>query len=80
MASIQSNSIESPIASKKDPAWSYNYLKDPKDPNAVTCIFCDKTTRGGIFRAKHLVGNFKNAAACKKCPSEVKKELLSYMN
>ncbi|CAL9111177.1 unnamed protein product, partial [Musa textilis] len=44
-------------------------------------MFCDKTTKCGIFRAKqHLVGNFKNTTACKKCPLEVKEELLSYMN
>ncbi|CAL9097945.1 unnamed protein product [Musa textilis] len=68
------------MISKKDHAWKYNYLKDPKDPNAVTCMFCDKTTKGGIFCAKHLVGNFKNTTAYKKCPIEIKKELLSYMN
>ncbi|KAH7681554.1 Ribonuclease H-like protein [Dioscorea alata] len=62
-------------SNKKDPAWKYNYLKDPKDPISVTCIFCDKTTKGGIFRAKlHQVGNSKNVVACKNCPQDVKKK------
>lgn len=25
---------------------------DPKDPNAATCMFCDKTTKGGTFSDK----------------------------
>lgn len=37
---------------QKDPAWKYNNLKDPKDPILVMCIFSEKTTKGGIFRAK----------------------------
>ncbi|CAL9098136.1 unnamed protein product [Musa textilis] len=81
MTSIQSNSIDSLMTTKKDPAWKYNYLKDLKDLNVVTCMFYDKTTKGGIFRAKqYLVENFKNAVTCKKCPLEVKEELLAYMN
>lgn len=35
-------------SNKKDPRWKYNYLKDPKDSNKVTCKFCDKTAEGYI--------------------------------
>nr|XP_018686228.1 PREDICTED: uncharacterized protein LOC103993628 [Musa acuminata subsp. malaccensis] len=82
MTSVESNSEDSSAKnSRKDPGWKYNYLKDPKDPNVVTCIFCEKTTGGGIFHAKqHQVGNLKNVSACKMCPPDVKEELLAYMN
>lgn len=65
---------------RRDPGWKYNYLKDPDDTTRVTCNFCKKTTTGGINRAKqHLIGNFRNAAKCKKCPEEVREELKNYM-
>ncbi|KAF2309358.1 hypothetical protein GH714_001722 [Hevea brasiliensis] len=42
--------------------------------------FCSKVTKGGIFRAKqHLVGGFRNATMCKKCPTHVREELQEYM-
>lgn len=45
-------------SNKIDPGWEYNYLKDLKDPNRVTCMFCEKKTVGGIYPAKqHLVGD-----------------------
>ncbi|KAG5621849.1 hypothetical protein H5410_007067 [Solanum commersonii] len=65
---------------RRDPGWKYNYLKDPDDTTRVTCNFCRKTTTGGINRAKqHLIGNFRNAMKCKKCPEEVREELKNYM-
>ncbi|KAK1407750.1 hypothetical protein QVD17_39376 [Tagetes erecta] len=71
---------ESSSQSKKDPGWKYNYLKDDKDKNSVTCIFCMKVTTGGIFRAKlHQVGGNRNARACPKCPNDVKEELKAYI-
>lgn len=55
-------------------------MQDPKDKNPVTCNFCGKVTKGGIYRAKqHQVGNFKNAKNCKKCSQDVKDELPNYM-
>ena len=61
---------------KKDMAWKYNFLADPKDKNSVTCNFCGKVTKGGIYRAKqHQIGGFKNVADCRKTPSNVKDEL-----
>ncbi|OMO88365.1 hypothetical protein CCACVL1_08441 [Corchorus capsularis] len=68
------------VSQKKDPAWIYNFLSNTNDPNSC-CIFCQKTTKGGIYQAKqHQVGNFKNAKACLKVPDHVKEELLAYMN
>lgn len=73
--------VSKQLSNKKDPAWKYNYLKDAKDPISVTCIFCDKITKGGIFHAKlHQVGNSKNVVACKNWPQDVKEELENYMN
>ncbi|KAI7728266.1 hypothetical protein M8C21_020908 [Ambrosia artemisiifolia] len=63
-----------------DPGWKYNILKDKNDKNSVTCIFCSKVTRGGIYRAKqHQIGGHRNAKACSKCPQNVKDELRAYV-
>lgn len=49
-------------------------MKDPNDTTRVTCNFCGKTT-GGINRAKqHLIGNFRNASKCTKCPQKIREE------
>lgn len=62
------------------PGWKYNHLKDLDDTTRVTCNFCGKTTTGGINREKqHLIGDFRNAAKCTKCPQEVQEELENYM-
>ena len=53
-------------SNKKDPAWKYNFLKDLKDTNSVTCLFCGKETKGGIFRAKqHKIGKKGNCKVFK---------------
>ncbi|XP_057984783.1 uncharacterized protein LOC110670460 [Hevea brasiliensis] len=66
--------------SNKDPAWKYVHLVNPNNRNDVACNFCSKVTKGGIFRAKqHLVGGFRNATMCKKCPTHVREELQEYM-
>ncbi|GKU88834.1 hypothetical protein SLEP1_g3051 [Rubroshorea leprosula] len=68
-------------SNKKDPGWKYNSLKDPSKPNYVTCNFCNKTTTGGINRAKqHQMGRLGNATVCPKVPQEVKEELWNYYN
>ena len=65
---------------RKDPRWKYNYLANVEDKNVVTCLFCNKVTKGGIHRAKqHQVGNFKNSTKCLKCPDHVREELAQYM-
>ena len=67
-------------SNKKDPTSKYNFLKDLKDTNSVTCLFCGKETKGGIFRAKqHKIGKKGNAARCLKCPEEVREEFEQYM-
>jgi len=66
---------------RKDPAWKYNTLPDPKDINSLKCNFCGKITKGGVYRAKqHLVGGYRNAKVCPKCPSHVKEEIREYMS
>ena len=37
---------------RKDPGWKYNYLANIEDKNTVTCLYCNKVTKGGIHRAK----------------------------
>ena len=64
---------------KKDLAWKHNYLKDPKDTNSITCLFCGKETKGGIFKEKqHQIEKKGNATRCLKC-SEEEREELEYM-
>ncbi|XP_052210470.1 uncharacterized protein LOC127813510 isoform X1 [Diospyros lotus] len=66
---------------RKDPAWKYNTLPDPKDINSLKCNFCGKITKGGVYRAKHhLVGGYRNTKVCPKCPSHVKEEIREYMS
>lgn len=73
---------ESHGSSKKDPAWKYAHLADPtgKNKNDIICNFCGKLTKGGICRAKqHIVGGFRNAKGCQKCPPHVREEIKDYM-
>ncbi|KAD4585602.1 hypothetical protein E3N88_23203 [Mikania micrantha] len=64
---------------KIDIGWKHNYLANPNDKNAVTCKYCKKVTKGGIFRAKqHQIGGNKNVKDCAKCPQEVKDELKAH--
>ena len=68
-------------SARRDPAWKYNFLADPNDKNAVTCKFCLKVSKGGIYRAKqHQIGGYKNVADCRKCPVNVKEELRNLQN
>ena len=47
---------------RKDPGWKYFWLPNEQDLNTIICIFCDKVTKGGIYRHKqHLVGGHRNA-------------------
>ncbi|KAM4094026.1 hypothetical protein ACB094_06G164000 [Castanea mollissima] len=55
-------------------------MANVEDKNAVTCLFCNKVTKGDIHREKqHQIGNFKNSTKCLKCPNHVRKELVQYM-
>lgn len=80
-APVASGSASSESTNKKDPAWKYNVVQNPKDANSVQCVFCGKITNGGIYRAKlHQVGGNRNAKKCLKCPEHVRLELMEYMN
>ncbi|XP_052178007.1 uncharacterized protein LOC127791885 isoform X2 [Diospyros lotus] len=81
MASDSNAPSGSSSSGRKDPAWKYNTLPDPKDINCLKCNFCGKITKGGVYRAKqHLVGGYRNAKVCPKCPSHVKEEIREYMS
>ncbi|RVW25080.1 hypothetical protein CK203_115992 [Vitis vinifera] len=59
----------------------YGRLVNEKDLNTIICIFCDKVTKGGIYRHKqHLVGGYRNAKKCRKCPEHVREEMEEYMS
>ena len=66
---------------RKDPGWKYARLPNEQDLNTIICIFCDKVTKGGIYRHKqHLVGGHRNAKKCTKCPVHDRQEMEDYMN
>ncbi|KAA0062060.1 hypothetical protein E6C27_scaffold89G004020 [Cucumis melo var. makuwa] len=68
-------------SSKKDPAWKYGRLQNDQDINTFVCGFCSKVTKRGVYRLKqHLVGGYRNATACRKCPDHVKEEIKDYMS
>ncbi|XP_073136974.1 uncharacterized protein [Henckelia pumila] len=65
---------------RKDIAWNYATLPDPKNPNNVCCPFCGKVTNGGIYRHKlHLVGGNRNVKECSKVPKHVKEEIKEFI-
>ncbi|XP_075508774.1 uncharacterized protein LOC142545457 [Primulina tabacum] len=67
-------------SNRKDIAWNYATLPDPKNPNIVCCSFCGKITNGEIYRHKlHLIGVNRNVKACPKCPEHVKEEIKGFM-
>ena len=66
---------------RKYPGWKYARLTNVKDLNTIICIFCDKVTKGGIYRHKqHLVGGHRNAKKYTKCSIHVRQEMEDYMN
>ena len=65
---------------RRDPGWKYAHLPNEKDLNTIICIFCDKVTKGGIYKhIQHLVGGYRNAKQCRKCPKHGRKEMEEYM-
>ena len=51
---------------RKDLGYKNNHLANAEDKNSVTCLFCNKVTKGGIHRAKqHQVGNLKKKKTTK---------------
>ncbi|RVW21092.1 hypothetical protein CK203_106163 [Vitis vinifera] len=72
--------VDSSASGRRDPGWKYGRLVNEKDLNTIICIFCDKVTKGGIYRHKqHLVGVYRNAKKCRKCPEHVREEMEEYM-
>ena len=66
---------------RKDPRWKYAHLlNEIKDTSTLNCIFCDKVTKGSIYKQKqHLVGGFSNSKKSIRCPEQVRKEIEDYM-
>ena len=72
--------VDSSASGRKDPGWKYVRLVNEKDLNTIICIFCEKVTKGGIYRHKqHLVGGYRNAKKCKKCQEHVREKIEEYM-
>ncbi|KAJ9696583.1 hypothetical protein PVL29_008683 [Vitis rotundifolia] len=73
--------VDSSASGRRDPGWRYVRLVNEKDLNTIICICCDKVIKEGICRHKqHLVGGYRNAKKCRKCPEHVKEEMEEYMS
>ena len=76
---MDSNENETQVGStygseKKDLGWKYARSLNEKylNKNTVIYIFCDKVTKGGIYKHKqHLVGGHRIAKKCRKCLKHV---------
>ncbi|KAL2322193.1 hypothetical protein Fmac_026572 [Flemingia macrophylla] len=56
--------------------WQWNSLKDKNNRKSMTCDFCQKTSTGGITRAKrHQLGIKGDVGACRKMPEDLKFEM-----
>ncbi|XP_057984508.1 uncharacterized protein LOC131169315 [Hevea brasiliensis] len=65
---------------RKDPAWKYVHLFKPPNTNDLVSNFCNKVTKGEIYRPKqHLAGGHRNVPICKRCPAHVREEIQDYM-
>ncbi|XP_039127447.1 uncharacterized protein LOC120263558 isoform X1 [Dioscorea cayenensis subsp. rotundata] len=79
MASANEKTISS-SSGKSDPCWKYVQCINPNNKNDLKCNFCNKVTKGEIFRAKqHIVGGFRNTTICQRCPPPVREEIQSFM-
>nr|GME00764.1 uncharacterized protein LOC109167856 [Ipomoea batatas] len=64
----------------QDPGWDHGTPVLDKGTTHVRCKYCDKITKGGIYRHKlHLVGGNRNVMGCKKCPQIVRDAMKEYM-
>nr|GLL21970.1 uncharacterized protein LOC109167856 [Ipomoea trifida] len=64
----------------QDPEWDHGTPVVDKGTTHVRCKYCDKITKGGIYRHKlHLVGGNRNVTGCKKCPPIVRDAMKEYM-
>ena len=72
--------MEATATQMKDLGWNHGFLADPKIKNNVTCKYCSKVTKGGIYRLKqHLAGGYRSVTACQKYPEHVRDEMMEYM-
>nr|GMD48668.1 uncharacterized protein LOC109167856 [Ipomoea batatas] len=64
----------------QDPGWDHGTPVVDKGTTHVRCKYCDKITKGGIYRHKlHLIGGNRNVTGCKKCPQIVRDAMKEYM-
>lgn len=80
---------------QQSPKWKYSHLLHEQEFNGLQngnilvyymnmnstlmCIFCDKVTKGGIYRSKqHLVGGYRNVNKHTKCLEHVREEIKDY--
>ncbi|XP_019172473.1 PREDICTED: uncharacterized protein LOC109167856 [Ipomoea nil] len=64
----------------QDPGWEHGTPVLDKGTTHVRCKYCEKVTKGGIYRHKlHLVGGNKNVQACTKCPQVVRDAMREFM-
>ena len=73
--------VDSSASGRRDLGQKYARLINEKDLNTIIYIFCDKLTKGGIYRHKqHLVGGYRKAKKCKKYLKHVKEQMEEYMS
>nr|GMD11821.1 uncharacterized protein LOC109167856 [Ipomoea batatas] len=64
----------------QDPGWEHGTPVLDKGTTHVRCNYCQKITKGGIYRHKlHLVGGSRHATACTKCPKVVRDAMREIM-
>nr|GMD07863.1 uncharacterized protein LOC109167856 [Ipomoea batatas] len=64
----------------QDPGWEHGTPVLDKGTTHVCCKYCQKITKGGIYRHKlHLVGGSRHATTCTKCPQVVRDAMREFM-
>nr|XP_016462931.1 PREDICTED: uncharacterized protein LOC107786016 [Nicotiana tabacum] len=65
---------------EKNLTWRYSDKVDEKNSTNVACKFCNKITKGVIYRFKFLlIGGDRNVTSCPKCPPEVRDEIKNFV-
>ena len=81
MDNVNETQVDSSVSGRRDPRWKYACLVNEKNLNTIICIFCDKVTKGGIYRHRqHLVSRYRNAKKCRKYSEHVREEMEEYMS
>ena len=66
-----------PTGDKIDVFWKWNSFKYNNNKKSVTCDFCQKTSIGGISRARrHQLQIKEDVDSCKKVSKDVKLEMI----